>query len=109
MGVGWIFVSNLGLKEEGVGLPLPSRRSVRWAGEGYHMAWVNWIDWNAFSEALGHLKFYICRMGGGLGWRRTGGRLGERASGGGRAGGRASGRAGGRAEGRVRGYHMACC
>ena len=43
MGVGWIFVSNLVL-EEGVGLPFPSRRSVRWAGKGYHMAWVKWID-----------------------------------------------------------------
>ena len=63
MGVGWIFVSNLGLEEEGVGLPFPSRRSVRWAGEGYHMAWVKWIDWNAFIEALAHLKFYICQLG----------------------------------------------
>ena len=48
--MGGIFVSNLGLEGEGVGLPIPSRQSVRWAGEGYHMAWVKWIVWNAFSE-----------------------------------------------------------
>ena len=47
-------------------------------GEGYHMAWIKWIDWNAFSEALGHLKFYICRLGGRLAWRRTGERVGGR-------------------------------
>ena len=86
-------------------------------GEGYHMAWVKWIDRNAFSEELGHLKFYICWLGGGLAWRRTGERMGGWASGravGGRAGEWASGRAGGRAEGRgggrrARENHMACC
>ena len=88
------------------------------------MACVKWIDWNPFSEALGHLKFYICRLGGGLAWRRTGEKVGgwasERAVGG-RADGWASGRAGERAVGRrsgwarggaggwARGYHMACC
>ena len=68
MRVRWIFVSNLGL--EGRGQPaLPEQAVCPVGGEGYHMAWVKWIDWNAFSEALGHLKFYICRLGGGLAWR----------------------------------------
>ena len=43
------------------------------------MAWVMWIVWNAFSEALGHLKYYICRLGGGVGMAengREGGRAG---------------------------------
>ena len=45
------------------------------------MAWVKSIDWNAFSEALGHLKFYICRLGGGLACRGTGGMVDGWASG----------------------------
>ena len=42
-------ICKLGWKEW-VGLPFPSRRSVRWVVEEYHMAWVKWIAWNAFSE-----------------------------------------------------------
>ena len=83
-------VCPVGGEGDGVG-QFPSRRSVRWAEEGYHMAWVKRIDWNAFIEALGHLKFYICRLGGGLAWR---------------AGGRADGGVGWRARGY---HHMACC
>ena len=55
------------------------------------MAWVKWIEWNAFSEALGHLNFYICRLGGGLTWRTA-------------RDGWTRGWVGG---GRARGYHMA--
>ena len=70
------------------------------------MAWVKWIDWNAFTEALGHLKLYICRLGGGMiGWwagERAEGRVDGRAGegwvsgvGGGRVGGWAGGWMGG--------------
>ena len=62
------------------------------------MAWVKWIDWNAFSEALGHLKFYICRLGGGLAWRGTGERVGGWAAGGRWTGERAEVRWGGRGD-----------
>ena len=42
------------------------------------MAWVMRIEWNAFSEALGHLKYYICRLGERAGERARGGRAGRR-------------------------------
>ena len=99
------------------------------------MAWVKCIVLDAFSEALGHLKFYICRLGGGLacggegelgGWADewaigwTAGRTGERESwwmggwadrrreGGGPTGW-VGGRMGERAGEGIDGYHMACC
>ena len=66
-------MSNLGLEEEGVGLSFP--RGGLSGGRGRNTTWPG-IDWNAFSEALGQLKFYICRLGGRVGgwasWRRGG-------------------------------------
>ena len=46
---GGVHICKVGWRE-GVGLPFPSSRSLPCAGKEYHMAWVKWIDWNAFSE-----------------------------------------------------------